>query len=318
MNYDKEILSRAKSELEKNKILREAACEEEKRRVYSLLPRVEEIDSELRGTVFDIIRASFGEKGDREDLLSKTKEKNIRLQAEREKILSAAGIPFDFAEVKYSCDSCNDSGFCGGEPCTCLIALCRKEQAREINRSLSVSDVAFSDFDLTLYPDDGAPSARAHMREVFEFCRDFARDFDGNGESLFMTGDTGLGKTFLSSCIAKEVSEHGFSVISDTAFSLLGTLEDIKFSRSDEDPEIFKNADLLIIDDIGCEMTTPFSQAALFELINSRMNKGKATVAITTLSDDELSKRYSKQLISRLEGSFIKLQFLGCDVRLMR
>ena len=317
MNYNKDVLASVLRELENEKIRKDAECEERKARIYSLLPRVAEIDSELRSSAFDIIRASFGKADDSRALIEKTKSRSVALRTEREKLLSEANIPFDFAETSYSCEQCSDTGYTGGVLCPCVASRYALALAREVNKSLNVGAFDFSLFDINLYPEKGNPSPRAQMREVFDFCKNYAADFGKASESLYMSGNSGLGKTFLASCIAKAVAEKGFSVVFDSAFSILGKYEDVKFSRSDEDLGIFKTCDLLILDDIGSEMATPFSNAALLDLINCRMQKGKATIAISTLSSPELLRRYGAQTASRLEGSFIKLQFLGDDVRLM-
>lgn len=317
MNYNKDILDSVLKELESERIRREAQTEAEKARVYALLPRVAELSEELRGAAFEIIRASFGKGTDAKSIIAAAKEKNIRMRRERDELLAKNSIPSDFEEVKYSCEICNDTGFSGGSLCSCIPARYMKALSREVNRELRVDNFDFSRFDINLYPENGNPSPRAQMREVFEFCKTYASDFSGDSQSLFMNGGSGLGKTFLASCIAKEVANKNFSVVFDSAFSILGRIEDVKFSRSDEDISVYKLCDLLIIDDIGGEMPSPFANAALLDLINHRMREGKATIAISTLTSSELLRRYGAQTVSRLEGGAVKLQFIGEDIRLM-
>ncbi len=319
MNYDRDILERVLREVESAKIKTEAAADARRREVYERLPRVAEIDAALRTTVLDIIRASFGKGEDTESLIRKTREKNTALQAERKKLLESAGIPADATEPKYSCDKCNDEGYAGGELCSCVISKCRAAVARTINADLNLKNADFNKFDLSLYPETGGRiSPRSQMREVFDICQDYAKSFGDDSENLYMSGESGLGKSMLASCIAKTVSERGFSVIMQTAFSILGAYEDVKFGRADVNTTHFETCDLLIIDDVGCEMSTPFAVAAFFNLINTRSGTGKKTIVISALKKSEILKRYGKQMASRLEGDFIKLEFLGDDVRLIK
>lgn len=319
MNYDRDILERVLRELESEKIRREAACEEKKRRVYALLPRVGEIDAELRTTAIDIIRASFGKGEDTAALLARTRDKNLALQREREELLTAAGLSCAALLPEYSCEVCSDEGYHGGELCACVKERYRRAVAKIVNAGLNLPNADFSRFDISLYPENGERiSPRAQMREVFEFCRGYADSFGDDSEDIFMSGGSGLGKSFLASCIAQTVADGGFAVVYDTAFSVLGKYEDVKFGRSDEDTSVFEACDLLVLDDVGCEMTTPFSVAALYNLINVRRASGKRSIVISSLGDAEIKKRYGAQLFSRLAGDFVKLEFLGNDVRLMR
>lgn len=318
MNYDKEILDRVIHETENAKIRLEAEAENRRREIYSAIPRIAEIDAELKSSVFEIIRASFGKGIDSKALIAKTRERNLELNREREELLKASGFPADFTEPRYACSVCDDTGIHGGELCPCIIEKYKKALALEINKDLRLGESDFSKFDISLYPETGKPPARAQMKEVLAFCKSWAEDFGEGAESLYMCGKSGLGKTFLASCIAAKVASLGYSVVFDTAFSILGTYEDVKFGRSEKNLDVFETADLLIIDDLGCEMSTPFAVAAFYNLINKRRSLGKSTIAITPLSKTEISKRYGSQVVSRLEGDFIKLEFLGDDVRLKR
>ncbi|MBQ2841229.1 MAG: ATP-binding protein [Oscillospiraceae bacterium] len=319
MNYDRDILERVLREVENKKIKTEAAAEQRRREVYERLPRIAEIDASLRTTVLDIIRASFGKGEDTAALIRRAHEKNSALVSEREAILTGAGLPSDCTEPKYSCDICSDEGYTGGELCPCVIKKYRAAVAEEINSRLILREHDFDSFDLSLYPEAGVGiSPRAQMREVYDFCRNYATSFEDMYDSLFMTGESGLGKTFLASCIARKVADSGFSVVFETAFSVLGAYEDLKFGREGADTSVFESCDLLILDDVGSEMPTPFASAALFNLINLRRNSDRKTIIISSLKKPELIKRYGKQMLSRLEGDFVKLEFLGEDVRLMR
>lgn len=320
MRYDNEIIDAIIRERQSARIKLEADAEARRREVYEKLPRVREIDSLLSSTAFDIIRASFGKKESAADILSLRREKNEKLLQERRDLLVGAGFAPDVTEVKYSCDICSDTGYNGGVLCRCMHKRYEEAVAERINENLRIADVSFSDFKLDLYPENGAGalSPRAQMQEVFAFCKNFAETFGESGASLFMSGGSGLGKTFLASAIAREVAKRGHSVIFDTAFSILGALEDVKFGRREDDLDTLYSCSLLILDDVGCEMATPFTTAALYNLINTRLTSGKSTIVISPLKSQEISARYGTHTLSRLEGDFIKLEFLGEDIRLMR
>lgn len=319
MKYSSDIIDAIIREKQSERIRRDAETEARRREVYARLPRVSEIDSELSSSAFDIIRASFGKDENAADILAKRQEKNKALIKEREELLLGAGYPSDVTEIKYDCDICNDTGYDGGVLCRCMHKRYELALAKKINSYLNIPDISFSDFSLDVYPEKGQGkiSPREQMKEILTFCRTFAEDFK-TGESLFFNGDSGLGKSFLASIIAKEVSDKGFSVIYDTAFSILGALEDVKFGRRDDNLDALNFCDLLIIDDVGCEIQTPFTVAAFYNLINTRLTAALPTIVISSLKKPEISARYGAQTSSRLEGSFIKLEFLGSDIRLIR
>lgn len=320
MKYDNDIVESIVRERTNERIRLEAAVEAKRREVYEKLPRVHEIDSLLASTAFDIIRASFGKKESAADVLLRRREKNEKLISERRALLEAAGYSPDVTEVKYTCEVCSDTGYDGGVLCRCMHSRYEKAVAAKINSALRVPDVSFADFELGVYPESGAGALapRAQMREVLSFCKNFAENFSEGATSLFMNGDSGLGKTFLSHIIARTVADAGFSVIYDTAFSILGSLEDVKFGRREDDLDTLYTCSLLIIDDVGCEMATPFTTSALYNIINSRLVAGKSTIIISPLKAQEISSRYGAHTLSRLEGDFVKLEFLGSDIRLIR
>ena len=164
------------------------------------------------------------------------------------------------------------------------------------------------------------------MDLVYEVCLNYAQKFGRfHFKNLFLTGAPGLGKTFLSACIARSVSEQGFSVVYDTAGNIFAQFENRKFQRDAEGVQTardetrrYLNCDLLILDDLGSEMTTPFVQSALYQLINTRLTAGARTVISSNLTMDDVRRRYSPQIASRLEGEYRVLPFFGQDIRIQR
>ena len=213
--------------------------------------------------------------------------------------------------------------------CRCLRALCAQEQIRELSKLLDLGEQSFDTFRMDYYSTSFWPewgtSPRENMELIFDVCSSYARRFGKfYFRNLFLTGAPGLGKTFLSACIARVVSEDGFSVVYDTAGHVFSQFESAKFRRDDdgdtagEDVERCMNCDLLILDDLGTEMTTSFVQSALYQLLNGRLLAGKSTVISTNLDPEELGRRYGAPLLSRLEGEYQLLPFVGTDIRRLK
>ena len=214
--------------------------------------------------------------------------------------------------------------------CTCLRQLCTEEQIRELSKLLDLGGQSFETFNLDYYsplpPEGGGKSPRERMRSIFQICRLYANTFpEFRYANLFLTGAPGLGKTFLSACIARTVSERGYSVVYDTAVNIFARFEEQKFARDRQGAEDardetrrYLHCDLLILDDLGSEMTTPFVQSALYTLLNTRLTARRGTVISSNLSIPEIYRRYSPQTASRLEGEYQVLFFQGDDIRLLR
>ena len=153
----------------------------------------------------------------------------------------------------------------------------------------------------------------------------YAENFSDTSRNLLFQGGTGLGKTYLSACIARVVAARGFSVCYDTASAALDNYEKAKFNRDTEEGAAaavrirrMESCDLMILDDLGTEMPTPMAQSALYTLVNSRLVNGKKTIVSTNLTNDELTKRYTPQIASRILGEFQCLPFLGTDIRRLK
>ena len=157
------------------------------------------------------------------------------------------------------------------------------------------------------------------MQSTFQYCRRYAKEFTGRSPSLLFTGGPGLGKTFLSACIARSVADSGFSVVYDTAGKLFSDFEAVKFGGIQSDlTRKYLECDLLIIDDLGTEMTTQFTQSVLYQVINTRMLENKPVIVSTNLSAEAIQHRYPGPIASRLLGAFELCPFLGRDIRRLR
>ena len=328
MALDSKLLKRSLDRLGEKRQLRTAEYESRRAELYRKDPELKRIDSMLRTSVLELIEGAFGPNGGRFNA-SEIKAQNLELQAEYAERVRALGYPYDWLDYKPECQICGDRGFVRGGMCSCLRKLYREEQIAELAKTLKISEETFDAFDLGYYSDlkrENGLSEREQMELIYETClryaRRFSRDTDNN---LLLTGGTGLGKTFLSTCIARVVSEAGFYAVYDTAVNIFGAFEGEKFSRSAEETEEYRemteryiNCDLLIIDDLGTEMPSSFVTSAMYTLINSRLTEKRATIISTNLSVEELRRRYSAQACSRIEGNYRILVFCGQDIRLQK
>lgn len=323
MGYSADVVRRARIRLAQAKEERDAENRQHLAIAYEQVPRIREIDRQLRITMAKAAQAAFLSGSDGQDALAKIREENKGLQKERENLVKEH-FEEGFLDETPICAICGGTGYVGSAMCECLQELCRQEQKRDVS-ILSGTRDSFSHFDLSLYPDRIDPkygaSPRAIMERNLRECRSYAMFFSEKSGNLLLFGSTGLGKTFLSACIARAVADRGYSVSYETASSLFNKMERARFERDEQcraDTESALSADLLIVDDLGTEMPGQFTNVALYSLINDRLLASKPTIISTNLSNDDISKRYTPQIASRLYGSFKKIPFAGNDIRILK
>ena len=323
MGYSAEVIRRARARLAEAKADRESENQQHLHEAYEKVPRLREIDKQLRITMVMAAQAAFASGGDFGSAMDQVREKNLALQQER-KMLLACYFEDGFLDDSPICDHCGGSGYVGSSMCECLRELCRQEQKQELT-FLNVGRESFDQFRLDYYPDRIDPkwnvNIRTVMEKTFQTCRKYALTFNEKSGNLLFSGDTGLGKTFLSACIARTVADRGFSVVYESAGHLFSKMERAKFENDSEAREEAKKyyaCDLLIVDDLGTEMPSQFVTAALYSLINDRLLAGKAMVISTNLNNEDLTRRYNSQILSRLRGSFTRVAFLGDDIRVKK
>lgn len=319
MAYSEAVLHRARERLLQEKTLYEAETAARRAQVLQAYPRLREIDQALRQSVAGAVAAAFRKGEDTTAAIAALKEKNLALQREREWILASAELDESVLDPPPFCPHCGGSGYVGSSMCECLRELCRQEQKKELSSLLGGKE-SFDGFRLDLYPTEPDPnlgvSPRQLMERTFRRCRRYAREFGAGAPSLLFTGGPGLGKTFLSACIARAVADNGFSVVYDTAGKLFSDFEAVKFGGNQQDlTRKYLQCDLLIIDDLGTEMTTQFTQSVLYRVLNDRLLENRPVIVSTNLSDQALRQRYSAPIASRLLGAFEVCLFLGQDIR---
>ncbi len=329
MPYDGKLLARARGELDN---IRAKNRDEMQRRyavVCARVPEIRDIDARLRAHMAQLVRLTIGKGPDMQAEIAALREKNLDLQMHRAELLTAAGFGSNYLDELVSCPFCRDTGLYQGGVCRCLDRLYNRELTRELGTLMRRGDESFNKFDLSLYPAEPDPVSgmvpREVMRKVSDACRRYADNFSRASTNLLFQGGTGLGKTYLSACIARVVAERGFSVCYDTAAAALDNYEKAKFNRDTEEGEAaavrikrMESCDLMILDDLGTEMPTPMGQSALYTLINNRLVNGKKTIVSTNLTNEELNKRYTPQIASRILGEFQCMPFVGTDIRRLK
>ena len=322
MPYSNEIVRKARAELASRKADHESRMNARLREAYEKVPRIRQIDILLRKSMAAAAQAAFVKGEDAKVAMEAVKQANLRLQAEKKELIEE-NFGAGWLDETSICPKCGGTGYIGTFMCQCLRELCRAEQEKEV-ALLADPGQHFGAFRLDLYSDRPDPktgiSPRAIMSRGYDICRDYAENFAPNSGNLLFNGGTGLGKTFLSACIAREVAAKGYSVAYETASHLFSKLEKHRFHPDEEtylEVKRLNECDLLIVDDLGTELPGQFVTAALYALLNDRLLAKKPMVISTNLNIEEIGQRYSPQIKSRLQGSFRLLPFVGQDIRVL-
>lgn len=324
MAYTGDVLRRARERLAQAKSDRESENARRLREAYRQVPRLAEIDRALRLTMAKAAQTVFQAGDDPQAAFDRVRKENQALQREREWLVED-NFEEGYLDNTPICTICGGTGYVGSQMCECLRELCRQEQKKELTLLTGAAQESFGNFRLTYYSDQFDPnlgaSPRAIMSMTLQTCKRYAQSFTSKSGNLLLEGNPGLGKTFLSACIARAVADSGYSVVYETAVHLFACLEEAKFSGSEDAKrraERYTACDLLIIDDLGSEMVTPFVQSALYTVINDRLLAAMPTLVSSNLQPKELSNRYGPAIASRLQGSYRLVAFVGQDVRLQK
>lgn len=249
------------------------------------------------------------------------------LTKQREALLVKHGFPTNYLDPIYCCQDCKDTGFINGKKCHCFK---QTEYDLVFSQSHLIEDLdqfRFQDFSLNFYSTTTIDQAtNANARELatraFEHSKKFADEFKhATGDNLFLYGTVGVGKTFLSNCIANQVLNAGHSVIYVTAFTLFDIFQKYVFEKipnSREEYQNIFNCDLLIIDDLGTELGNSFTTSQFFMCINERLLRKKSTIISTNLSLNQLLDQYSERTFSRISNNYQLLKLIGADIRLLK
>lgn len=322
MSYNKDNYIRIRQQYADKNLRAKNEAEARTRELHMQYPELEKIDRVLAETGLSILKEAAKGKEGLEERIEAIKQGNKSLLEARGAYLHSIGYPADYTAVKYECKKCSDTGFVGTKMCECL----RRELVLAGYESSGVGGLirtqSFESFSLDYYK--RTPNELRNMQMILDTCKAYAERFsEANGESLFFCGTTGLGKTHLSTAIAKVLIERGFDVVYDSAQNIISDFEFERFGRgysddSESRTDKYFECDMLIIDDLGTEMANQFTVSCLYNIVNTRINHSKSMIISTNLAQNEIRERYSDRITSRLFGDFMVMKFAGKDIRLQK
>lgn len=302
--------------------------EKKKQILYKKCPKIEEIDTELNLTCIKISKAIIGAiKEDKQAYIEEIKKFSLKLQEEKKRLMLENGFFETYFEDIYECKKCKDTGFVNNVKCECF-------KQKLINKAYNMSNVSeiikienFSTFKFDYYSkefdEENGMSSYENISIIIKKVTVFIEEFDEKFNNIIFYGGTGIGKTFMCRCIAKELLDKGKTVVYVTAFDLFDMIEKERFSKEEDNfrKEIIKfrnEADLLIIDDLGAEFITSLSTTELFNIINNRILNKKSTIISTNLSPEQLMNQYSARVTSRFYGEYEMIKMFGDDIRIKK
>lgn len=296
--------------------------EQHQAQAYQQLPRLREIDEEVATLSARKVRALItGQETGLDDL----KNDIALLSQERSALLLSEGYPQDYLEMHYTCPLCQDTGYIGSQKCSCfkkaeIELLYTQSNLKEILEKENFDHFSFDLYSDTITNDSTGLSARETAHRAYDIAQTFVKNFDSSFENLFLYGDTGVGKTFLSHCIAHDLLESAHCVLYFSAFDLFDHLAGSAFSRKDEKPgeDLVFDCDLLIIDDLGTELTNSFVASQFFLCINERIMRKKSTIISTNLKLEDFSATYSERTFSRIASNYRMVKLIGKDIRIQK
>lgn len=318
MGYNKKNYVRIREEYESKYLVAREIAELHRAEIHLKIPEVADLDRALHQTGLSIMKAAM-EGQDVESTVAEIRRENAVLQAKRAELLTAHGYPADYTDVKYECELCGDTGFVDFKMCRCMRKKIIEAGYESSGMGHLLSTQTFENFDLSYYND--SPAVLKRMTAVFKVVQQFAYEFQpGKSPNLAFFGGTGLGKTHLSSAVAKTVIDCGHDVFYINAVTLFSDFERNRFGsgvgeETGVDTSRYYDCDLLIIDDLGSEVINKFTTSVLYNIINSRLNRRQSTIISTNFSREDFRKQYWDRITSRVLGEYLCLPFEGRDIR---
>lgn len=299
-----------------------------KQEIYDKIPEYLELDHLIADLSIEATKAALeGNKSKANHL-----EADIAaISGKKKALLTQNHYPEDYLEPIFQCSDCKDTGYIGDAKCHCFQRRIVDFLYRESNIDSFLEDENFSRFNKDLYPDDYVEEStgltpRENIDKIWNVAWDFCRNFENSDScnNLLLYGNTGVGKTFLTRCIAKEILDQAKTVVYLTSLELFDILEKNKFDRHLSSLEksttvsYIMKCDLFIIDDLGTELNTAFTSSQLYQIVDMRLGNNKSTIISTNLSFDDLREQYSERIFSRITSSYTLLKLTGDDIRLKK
>ena len=321
--YDELMRTYEQRQLDNEHALRkryETAC--------SMIPELPALDNAISSSSIKQARLLLD---GHEDALSELKKEISRLSAQKQALLCSHGFPEDYLELHYLCPDCKDTGYIGTNKCHCfkkaiVDLLYTQSNLQEILKSENFSTLSLDYYSRNHIDPVTGRSSLDSMKTALHACHEFVDTFSTDFRNILLYGDTGVGKTFLSNCIAKELIDAAYSVIYFSSKHFFDILAENTFGKKDSDSydeespdtNYIYNCDLLIIDDLGTEMANGFTSSQLFACLNERILRRKSTIISTNLALDDIKNIYSERIFSRLSSSYTMLRLTGDDIRIQK
>ena len=319
MKYSKNAFVLAEDELSRRRREAEAVQKQHILEVSAISPEIAEVERKIKNLNFDLLKAVFDKSGtvSSGDMVIQIKENNLNAHKRKSEILKQLNYPEDYLDTRYSCEKCKDTGYVDGVMCSCFEQLLAKYSFEEMTANCEIALHDFDEFQLAYYPvGNDSEDDRTKMSKNLNRCIKYANDFTTKSNSIFMIGNTGLGKTLLCSCIAKKVIEKGNSVIFRSIMKVFeDALAEHYGKKTGDTLGELQKADLVILDDLGSEYGNQ-SDPILYQILNDRINLHKPTIISSNLSIQQICDRYNERIVSRLFGEFEPMQFVGNDIRI--
>ncbi len=283
--------------------------------VYAEMPEIRPLIESISNTYFELVKIIAAHRDNAAQAADLVRENNLAAQKRISIMLNDLTGDPDYLDPPHICERCKDWGYVEGVRCDCMKELLRKFTAEEINSRSTIALRDFSEFRSDYY-DEG--DTRQRMEKLCTYLKEYCAHFPNGCRSMLFIGQTGLGKTFFSSCVAKEILQKGYSVVFGSVSDQLRQIEREHFGKTSGDDDTLEaliNADLLIMDDLGSEFLTPFYESCIYNIINGRINLKKPTIVSTNLDRNEFNGRYNERICSRVFNEFTPVLFAGRDIR---
>ena len=287
---------------------------ERKAELYAKIPPLKEIDDKIADMSLNAAKRYIDGSDNAFDFLSADIEMLSRKKAE---LLREYGYSEDYAAVRYNCSDCQDTGYINGKRCHCLTQRLVNSLYAKSNLIGRIKNDNFKNFDFNVY----SPDQRESMHSVYNASINFVETFANSYHNMLFLGSVGSGKTYMSSCIAGELMNRGFSVLYFIAFQLFEMIGNYVFGRNKDkvNSELYESvfdSDLLIIDDLGTEAHNSFENTQLFYILNERDIRQNSTLISSNLSLGNLQSAYSERSTSRILSGYDLYMFESADIRL--